>query len=358
MLKAISVPEGPYKVGSISLSKTDMSRPSRIGSKVMGRKLFVKIWYPAMPAKEAAYPERLWQQLQGRKDLPLIMRGVIRYQNRYQTHTFSSLDSAETNDTPRVVIYSHGLISFASESTHLMEHLASHGYIAIAVEHEEQLQELTGLRQKTSKEQRKEDAQLSASIQQASGVSKAELSRTYYSKAENTNQITSQRSSDIAYLTEHLDELLQSIPNWRSEVPRKLPVALAGQSLGGAVATEFTKFHDRSVGVVNIYGGMYGTQTSVPIYVPYLMMYSQDNTSSNADYIRDSAEHRHICVTVPETKHLNFHELTMNLGFLRWLKQTGKARPQAVIAYKNKRILEFLNSLDWDQNEQDQVICT
>src|SRR5215469_5564693 len=129
-------PSGPHPVGSMTYELRDPDRPSRLLSPVAGRKLFLKLWYPA-ESTPAALPELLWDQLRADDRVPLSARMLLALLRRRTTaHVRAPLAVIEPATLP--VLYNHGLVSFASENTSMMEDLASRGHIVIAIQHEEQ----------------------------------------------------------------------------------------------------------------------------------------------------------------------------------------------------------------------------
>ena len=136
-------PSGPYDVGSIVHELVDADRASSLKSDTAGRRLLIKAWYPADPTATAE-KELLWEQLRQDAQTPAPVRlllGCLR--KTTSTHRNAPFNS----DVPvsRAVVYNHGLISFASENTSLMEELASHGQTVICIQHAEQLVELRAL---------------------------------------------------------------------------------------------------------------------------------------------------------------------------------------------------------------------
>ena len=78
---------------------------------------------------------------------------------------------------PRVSIYNHGMISLASENSMLMEHLASHGHVVIALQHRSQLAELRALQAAQRAEEKQEQAQLERRIR-AAAADHVEITKT------------------------------------------------------------------------------------------------------------------------------------------------------------------------------------
>jgi hypothetical protein len=136
-------PDGPYAVGTISLSLKDDDRSSHIMSDRLGRMLFLKLWYPATETE--GEPEHLWEHLQQAESLPLFMRWLLWRFRKIRTSTYPNARFHPDAPALPLVVYSHGLISFAAENTSMAECLASHGYMVLAIDHHEQVAELQAL---------------------------------------------------------------------------------------------------------------------------------------------------------------------------------------------------------------------
>lgn len=343
--KVLPKPGGSCMVGSVTCDLTDTSRNSSLTGDDPGRRLFIKIWYPAGNTSADSYRrENLWEQLLADPATPLPVKPCLKFISRTRTNTYHQAYLAAEVSDPGVLIYNHGLISFASENTTLMENLASHGYIVIAIQHVDQLNEFRTLQSRQPAEQRQRHARMQKQLQQATGKERAVLSREYYLAAANTNQIAAARAMDTLYVVNKLDELLSLVPGMNSSRFRTARVGLIGLSLGGAVATEFAKLDNRAGFVVNLDGGVYGKHIDEPVTVPYLMMYSQDNDGCN-DQMFNNAADKLTQRTIADSRHLNFHDIAMILPFLRWIKVTGKADPVAVIESRNRYVYEYIGSI-------------
>ena len=134
-------PSGPYPVGVRDFALSD---PSRTGmfqdAPEQPRKLSVRVWYPAETVdgyKVLPYFSRLEAQTTARglgDASPLGPRffPYLTYSDT-QSHVDAPLRAGASN-LP-TVIFSHGYRGFKGQNTILMEHLASHGYIAYSVQH-------------------------------------------------------------------------------------------------------------------------------------------------------------------------------------------------------------------------------
>src|SRR6185295_14798390 len=94
----------------------------------------------------------------------------------------------------RVVVYNHGLISFASENTSLMEELASHGQTVVSIQHVEQVLEFRALSAAQSAEKKKADAELLQRLRRSAPSERARCTLEYYRASTNTNRIVVERS--------------------------------------------------------------------------------------------------------------------------------------------------------------------
>jgi len=261
---------------------------------------------------------------------------------KVMTNSYRDAPYATRLGSPRVLIYSHGLISFASENSMLMEYLASHGYLVIALQHVDQLAELRGLQRSQPQGEKQEQARLQRKLKASSVSERAGLSKEYFRIASNTNRIVSGRCVDVEYAVSALESITGVIPRVDGVSARRL-VGVIGLSLGGAVATEYAKRNGEKVGcVVNLDGGIYGAQLEKPINTRYLMLYSQENDGINDSSLTTTGAAKITNKVIPETKHLNFHDIAAVYPALKWLGAIGSSSPMAVIKERNQCILDFL----------------
>lgn len=133
-------PTGPFPVGTTSFFWVDESREEYYADTDSSpkRQIMVQAWYPAAPYPEAPTAP----YLQG---LPLIAESLARrynltpflfsYIDLMRTHAYLDAPLAEDEPGYPVLVFSHGWFGFRSQSTYLMEELASQGYIIFSVDH-------------------------------------------------------------------------------------------------------------------------------------------------------------------------------------------------------------------------------
>ena len=296
----------------------------------------LKVWYPCVADAEGD-AEMLWADVIHDKNTPSLMRLFIKCITTKST-TIANADFDITATAP-LVVYNHGMISFASENTSLMEELASHGYIVLAIQHAEQLQELQGLSKLQSKEKKQKDARIARKLKKSHPAERAELASEYYAASTNTNQITIERSLDTSFVLDHVAEIFESIPNIDVSRVNTSTVHLLGFSIGGAVATETAARDSRTASVVNMDGGMHGTVDRGSANVPYLMMYSSVNQAMNELLLPKNASR----IVSPQSAHLNFHDLAMLLPLLRYIGVLGKTHALEFIQNRNATVREFVS---------------
>jgi len=139
-------PGGPHQIGTVTFQWRDPVRleaytPTELGQVPApddARTIMVQIWYPATPAsgaKTAPWMDRLdvvGPQIARYLNLPSFF---LDHAGLVQTHDYAGAPADGESATYPVVIYSHGWNGFRTINLNQSEALASHGYIAAAVDH-------------------------------------------------------------------------------------------------------------------------------------------------------------------------------------------------------------------------------
>ncbi len=132
-------PSGPFAVGSFSFELSDANRLEIHGERAgRQRTVVVRSWYPAEAA--ASGPPAPWTE-----NIDLLAPAMARYGGlpewllghlRLATANATwGLPLASDVERYPVIFFEHGRPGWRSQSTFLMEDLASHGYVVLAVEH-------------------------------------------------------------------------------------------------------------------------------------------------------------------------------------------------------------------------------
>jgi dienelactone hydrolase len=327
-------PSGLFGTGTITAELTDPDRPAHLATSRMGRSLRVQVWYPASATPGAA--PLVWNALRRNAATPLPLRALLAL---IRTRT-TAIPQAKILAGPSLplVVYNHGMVSFADENTSLMEDLASHGYIVLAIEHAEQMQELQALNRSRSSEQRRQDAVLVRQLRQVSRDERSRLAPEYYRASPVSCQIVIERAHDTAFVLRRVKEVMGALPGISSDSVDPEHAHLIGYSIGGAVSMEVARNNTAALSVVSIDGGLQGSLRGQPIRTPVLMLYSEANEGINDELLPPHAEK----LTLPGTTHLSFHDVSLLLPFLRYLGATGKLKPAECLAHRNQAVLTFI----------------
>jgi len=133
-------PTGPHPVGVRTFELEDDNRLGVMeAADDQARRILLRAWYPADQAGESVAPYASAAELE-------VTFAGLASQIGMPSFFFSHLGLVNTNsyenaavlkgETPLpVVFFSHGYMSYASQNTVLMESLASHGYLVIAMAH-------------------------------------------------------------------------------------------------------------------------------------------------------------------------------------------------------------------------------
>jgi len=130
---------GPFKVGTFSMELTDNARRELYsGNPSDPRRIMVQFWYPADPRPEDRlapwmdHPEVIGPAMATYLGLPSFFLDHLKY---VRSSAFLDAPVDRSNAPYPVLLFSHGWNGFRAQNTNLALHLASHGYIVIAIDH-------------------------------------------------------------------------------------------------------------------------------------------------------------------------------------------------------------------------------
>eukprot|EP00903_Cladosiphon_okamuranus_P001600 g1598.t1 len=296
-------------------------------SEAAERRLLLKIWYPATVEQSNGFErETLWSEMNNPHYFSPLERLFTSYLKSMTTSSYKDAPIATADGDRQVIIYNHALLSTASENTLLMEALASHGYIVISVQHEDQRSEYAVLQKNTAPEELIKEAASLKKLGTATHLSRAErsaLALQVYTANITLTEIVKHRAADSKHVLDHLVQILAAIPRETKAISfDQNKVAFVGLSLGGAVATELCKMDQRCSAVVNLDGGIFGTNIHVPTGRPYLMLYSERNNGGN-DFLKNASGNTFEDHMIVGADHMNFHDASFVLPGLKWIGLLG-----------------------------------
>jgi predicted dienelactone hydrolase len=130
----LPAPTGRHPVGTVSLHLVDRSRPDPVAGPGHHRELMVSVWYPAArDARRAQIAEWL-----GAAPLRALLTA-----NGFDAGAAAAPLTAAHEAAPLirtagrqpVIVFSHGAGGHRSETTIVVQELASHGYVVVTVDH-------------------------------------------------------------------------------------------------------------------------------------------------------------------------------------------------------------------------------
>jgi dienelactone hydrolase len=136
----LSPPDGPQAVGTVTFSWADPERPERYGDDPGSpRELVAQVWYPAAGSAEVDpgpwvdEAQRFGAVAARELDLPPFTLGHLGLIRSHATGDVAAADAA-AGSRP-LLVYSHGWRGFRTIHSTLLESLASHGYVVVALDH-------------------------------------------------------------------------------------------------------------------------------------------------------------------------------------------------------------------------------
>ena len=335
----LPAPSGPHAVGVSELQLT-REHPATVK-----RQLTLKIWYPAVKPDQSQRPEALWSEFRRPDVAPALLRFLLGYLTHVPTLSFPKARAA----TPPlqgfpILIYSHGAVSIAGETTLLMEALASAGYIVVAIRHTDQAAEMQAIQASVPEDERQRDRALTQALQATTDrETRARLSRDLFANSTGMPRIIDHRAGDVTHVIDNLRAVASAIPQQASDTlidPGR--IGAFGLSLGGAVSMAACERSAQCAAVANLDGGLFGDPPSQPVDVPHLMLYSAASLGSN-DQMLDRSSPFYSEAELPGSKHLDLHDVTLIAPILRWTGVLGRTSGRAAIAARNRIVLDFFD---------------
>jgi hypothetical protein len=355
----LSLPEptGNYDVGTVSFSLMDDNRDEfHTDDANDKRELFVEVWYPG-ELLEPVTPKSLWSELySGQRD---VVSFTLSYLKGVKTHSYPDIPPAIDEGPFPLLLFNHGLQMFTSQSTLLMEHLASNGYIIVSIAHPYEslrvnlaeggtvLPEFITSLENFNKAM-EWIAKSSGPIVRAKETiksieSREERGEIMLSAIRNAdlNQVVEAWTKDNQYV---LDRILATEEN-----PLNFPhlidttrIGIMGMSIGGATAGEFCKVDNRVKAGINVDGLQYGTTLGDSLNLPFMMVYSDDGLGLN-DFMMLRSKQDYYEFHLRDTRHADFTDMILVWPVMKVYGQLGKIPGERVIELTNKIILNF-----WD----------
>ena len=292
---ALPAPTGPFAVGTTEYHLIDKSRKeTKSGNPEDFRELMVHVWYPAAAKSSGGHgkAELALSKAEGAgrpaedfypylsQEMPHVKKIIFETtdtqsleQLNYldapiKTHSFNNAPISNAQLTYPVLIFSHGLGTGNAELyTSILEDLASHGYIVVAIDHTyDNLVTIFPGNRVVKFEIPEEDKGRIIGTPAECPIEETERLK---GETEHLNIWV----HDIQFVFHELEKINKSDP--QNLLTSKLDlsrIGIFGHSWGGAAAAQMCRVDSRCKAGINIDGGLRGTAAEVAFNKPFMIL--------------------------------------------------------------------------------------
>jgi dienelactone hydrolase len=336
----LPAPSGPYAVGRFLTEWTDETRQETLTSTAgHPRELTVWIWYPADPQAGAIadrYLPKAWAQ--AREHARGIGSILFQSATSIHAHAVAGVPLSSTEAVYPVLFFEPGLGPAVSDYTTLLEDLASHGYIIIAVNPTYSTSTVVFSTGRVIEQSAKGGIPDNASVSEAKRIG---------------DQLLQVWVQDLVFAMDQAERLNadpQSLLSGRMDLTR---IGIFGHSFGGAAAAEVCHLDSRCQAGADLDGYPYGDviQTSLP--QPFLFMWSETSDTHESHYrqalkdvgaIYDRLETGYQ-VTIKNTRHFNFTDYAVEFSpVLKLFGLLGSIDGQRGLHISSAYVLAFFDA--------------
>ena len=376
-LTALPKPTGVFQIGRMHLNFIDENRvdpsPLAEGKK---RDVPIMIWYPIDDSGTSS-PLKLMK----RQDLDSLKK-FFRFQlipdeicdiltNSYENGTITD----KIRKLP-VLIFNHGLTGFMEQSTILMEHMASHGYIIVSVGHpydgvasypdgrsipidvKKYKEYFEG---SNTEEQDKKFNEYLTQIQRED-ISVKEMKKLTEKRLLDRELMNNEINmpqievwiDDVLFIKDILERINEG--KIESQFKEKMDlvkgIGVFGHSYGGATAMLSCGLDDQLKYAINIDGGMFsGVKKRFKFNQPSMFMYCEETTGLNKYfYTINKDDTYNICMK--NSKHIDFADVAYIMK--NWMKELpetfGKIDGDLMVRITNNYVLSFFDKYIKDKD--------
>lgn len=363
--KIISLPKpaGSHQVGRTHLSFIDNKRvdpfPLAGGNK---RDLPIIIWYPIddpgdIPPLKLIKPRDLksLKQIFRYKLIPQRICDII-------TNSYENSPISKKNSKFPLLIFNHGFTSFMEQSTILIEHLASFGYIVVSLGHPyDGVASYPDGRSipmdvKFHKDQSKKmQKQMETFRQNVAQLERNDITieemKKFTENCLSINEYMNEKVEiwvdDVLFITEILEKINKGIikSQFEQKIAFEKGIGVFGHSYGGVTSILSCCLDERLKCGINIDGAMYGGLKNKYKYrQPSMYMNSAPNTKKNI-YFYNINEEDSYHIIIKDSKHLDYSDYTyiMKNWWSKLIKVFGKIDGKMMIKITNDYVLAFFD---------------
>lgn len=304
----LPAPSGKYQVGIQDIHLIDNSRPElETEDQKDHRELMLRVWYPATVEADST-PQPFIREIEPPHQI--FSRWVplpafaLSHLKKIESHSYLNAPMIQSNGEYPLLVFNHGNSFYASQNSILMEELASHGYVVIAIDyphHASWVKFPDGkvISYKSGMPMDFSEEELSKFRKKAENDARALLRgpyEDYYNGMKegiegsvDMNDRVEVWIKDIAFVLDELEAKNEPFKSFTSAVDFD-KIGVFGMSLGGAAAGKFCLEDARCKAILNMDGTQFGHGAmKYEFKKPFLMMNS-DVRYQNAGMIGEVLE--------------------------------------------------------------------
>lgn len=348
-------PDGAYSVGTKTFHLTDQSREETLTKNPHDkRELMVQVWYPAQglngqkqaplfPEDASTFHEYI-ERYADRFSFPAFALDYWRYikTNSYENATISSAEARYP-----VVVISHGFGTSRLLHASQAEHLVSHGFLAVAIDH---------------------TYSTMATAFPDGRVTGLTTEQYLNGGSENRNKLGDIWTQDADFVIDQLDQLNRDAFEGKLDMDN---IGMMGHSFGGATAFNAAYSNHRIKAGINMDGSLNNVNDKQAISKPFLFMESSNfmniknkalsgkisdeeikNSGLTKEEFNEMIEERKkeykiidqaSMVYIAGTEHYNFTDLQLYSKVLKQVGMTGDIDGERSADIVNRYVLDFFN---------------
>jgi len=356
-------PTGPYAVGTTGIYLVDQARPETFTPDPGDhREISTRIWYPAEKSAEGK-PIRYGEH--AREIGRILTRGTRVPKFLFDSHTLIEAHAYRDADLPKgnerfpIVIFSHAYWAGVSQSTVLMEELASHGYVVVSVAHAYEtpffITRDGGIR---AFDPRNDEFRLRGEERARALGLQRQIVMTHDGEESESlfRQIAATRpkmveslgiwTADISFVIDQLEAMNRGDGFFGGRLADSIGVL--GHSFGGAASHEACLRDPRCTAGVNLDGVRFSDELEKNLTRPFMFVHhdnpTAENKTPNRNYF-ERAENSAYLLMVRGTRHLNFSDFSLygRGSLIRLLGIVGPINGSRCLRIQNEYILAFFD---------------
>ncbi len=308
-------PSGPYSLGTVIFHLTDQTRKDPTDStSSRGRELMIQIWYPASTSQGPVtpyFPNSGLISAMKKEEYLNISPTVLESWRSLTSHAISNVSIVSDPSRFPLIVFSHGFGVSRSNYTFILEELASHGFIVVAIDHP------------TSGLVILPDERVLSLVPDPLGPD---------GKAGSMTQ-------DASFVLDALLDTSQEAGQFARHIDTQR-IGMFGHSLGGAAALDMGRVDSRFRACANMDGYPFGKILAEGLHQPSLMLLQQPGEpiriSDQMRFERDSLWSAIIqkggsimhAMAIKGTSHFNFSDLPFIIPDSLMLRNGGTITPQ------------------------------